>query len=217
MFLGDLASIEEFTRSLHLAALVTCAFLVLGADLTAARSAFRSLAEAEFKRLHRYHSLLTKGLVVFWITGLFLIWRGTGFDLEQFSPKLTAKVLVVTLLTMNALAIGRFALPYFEGKQGMTLGQFNLGVRVRLTGCAALSSASWISAFCLGAIPWLKTASVVELVNFLGPIYTACLVGAGLVALLSPHAKPQQAVLDTAPPVLGTTRRLSQSEIFAGE
>ena len=72
----------------------------------------------------------------------YLIWRGTGFDIYQFSPKLIAKIVVVTILTVNAVAIGQLALPYFERNTGVTFGQFSLAVRLRLAGCGAVSSAS---------------------------------------------------------------------------
>lgn len=214
---SDLTIIEDYVRSLHLATLAACALLVCSADFMASKSTFRSLRNDDMLRLYRYHALLIKGLVIFWITGVFLIWRGTAFELAQFSPKLIAKIVVVTILTANALAIGRLALPYFERNKGMTFGQFSLSARMRLAYCAALSSASWISAFCLGAIPWLKTASAVELINFLGPIYAACFAGATLVVAVSALRRSQFTRSDPAPLVLGTSRRLSHTSAFAAE
>ncbi len=217
MFINDLATFEIFVRSVHLSVLVISTFLVVSADLTAVKSAFRSLGDADFQRLHRNHSFLSKCLVLFWMSGLFLVWRGTGFELEQFSPKLIAKIAVVALLTANAVAIGKFALPYMERNQGMTFGQFSFPVRMRLAGSAGVSSASWISAFCLGALPWLKTASAEELIAFIGPIYAVCFVGACCVAMLSAFVKPGSDILEVAALDDSPFQDMPQSAVIPGE
>lgn len=188
---GDLAAIEIFVRNLHLASLVVCAFLVFSADFTASKSTVRHLQEHDFQRLHRYHSLLTKGLVLFWLTGIFLIWRGTAFDPSQFSPKLIAKIIVVTLLTFNAVIIGRVALPFMERNQSLLFGELPFDIRLRLALCGGVSSASWISAFCLGAFKHLKTASPEQLFAFLAPIYVFILSAATLVAIAAAFRKPK--------------------------
>lgn len=216
MLQGDLHIIETYARNLHLVSLALCFLLVALADSTAAKSMFKSLKDADFQRLHRCHSLLTKGLIVFWLTGIFLVWQATSFEWANFSPKLIAKILVVTLLTANAWMIGRLAMPHFERNRGMTFGEFHFSARMGLAICAGLSSASWFSAFCLGAIKWLKTASAIELAEFLLPIYGVCLAGAGMVALLSVFSRLRVTTPDPMP-ILATSRPLSQNTVFPAE
>lgn len=213
----ELQFLEDIARSAHLAALAMCFLLVISADLTASKSVFRPLTAGDFKRLHTNHAALASGLIILWVSGLFIIWRATAFDLAQFSPKLIAKIVVVSLLTANAFVIGKLALPYFQRNEGAVFGEFSLGVRLRLASCAALSSASWICAFCLGAIPWLKTASAAELIDFLGPIYAAFFAAAFVVAALSGRRKTEVVAADPSPLLLGVSRRLSQSRVFPAE
>ncbi len=189
MLSAELLIPEDFVRNVHLATLAICAWFVISADLTAAKSSFHPLSDHDFKRLHRNHKFLAWGLIVFWLSGAYLIWLGTAFDPSQFSPKLMAKITVVTVLTLNAVIIGRLVLPYIERNRTVTFGELPIEVRLRLALCASVSSASWISAFCLGAMPHLKTADPAELVGFLAPIYAALGVGAMLFAALSGYRK----------------------------
>lgn len=216
MLSGELQNLENIVRGVHLGALAMSFLLVMSADLVAAKSAFRPLATRNFKRLHANHAALTSGLIILWLSGVFLIWRATAFDLEQFSPKLIAKVAVITILTCNAVVIGRLALPYFERNQGTIFGDFSFAVRFSLGGCAALSSASWLCAFCLGALPWLKTASAAELISFLWPIYAVCFAAASFVAVICPRNKAD-GLPDISSPVFGSSRNPSQANIFPAE
>lgn len=191
MLAAELGITEEFVRNVHLATLAICAWLVISADFTAAKSSFQPLNDNDFKRLHRSHHLLAWGLVMFWCSGAYLIWLGTAFDLSQFSPKLIAKITVVSVLSLNAIIIGKFALPYLERNRFMTFGELPVEIRLRLAFCASISSASWIGAFCLGSIPHLKTASAAELLGFLVPIYAGLELVAILLAVLSGYRKPK--------------------------
>lgn len=214
MVASDLQILENIARSAHFAAMVMCFILVVSADLNAAKSAFWPLNERDFNRLHRNHAALTSGLILLWLSGLFLIWRGTAFDIAQFSPKLIAKVFVVTMLTANAVVIGRVALPFFERNKGKTFGDFSFVIRLCLGCCAAMSAASWVSAFCLGAIPWLKTASPIELVSFLGPIYAVCVAAASLFAVVCARDKTRFELAEPSHLVIGAPRGLSRANMF---
>lgn len=191
MLPAELGISEEFVRNFHLATLVVCVWLVISADLTAAKSSLHPLNENDFRYLHFNHTLLVWGLFVFWCTGAYLVWLGTSFDLSQFSPKLIAKITVVSGLTLNAFVIGRFALPYLEQKHALKFGEHPIEMRLRLALCGSFSSASWIGAFCLGAMSHLKTASAVELISFLAPIYAGLAIVASLFAVISGYRTPK--------------------------
>jgi hypothetical protein len=65
------------------------------------------------KMLGKAASVATLALVVLWITGLAVIGMDTGFDTELLAtkPKLLAKLSVVTVLTVNSLALHLLAFP----------------------------------------------------------------------------------------------------------
>ena len=60
------------------------------------------------------HQLIWGAVIAMWITGICLIGIRTGFAPSAFTPKLFAKLFVVTLLTGNAVIIGRLG---FEGSE----------------------------------------------------------------------------------------------------
>lgn len=66
------------------------------------------------RRLLRHaSSWVVKALLVLWVTGLIIIGLDTGFDLAVLftKGKLLAKFSVVALLTLNGLALHKWALP----------------------------------------------------------------------------------------------------------
>ena len=184
MFAGDLELIENIARLVHILMLTVCFWIVIVADMTAAKSSFKPLSGFDLKRLHTYHSALTTGLVLLWTSGIALIGLRTGFQLSEFSPKLIAKVVVVTILTINAIVIGRIALPFYERNRGKCIGDFCVSIRTRLAVCGAISTSSWLSALALGAIPTLKAASAVTLINLLGLFYLGNVVVSVVLVLM---------------------------------
>lgn len=182
MFVGDTISIEQAARIVHISMLMMCFLIVMVADLTAAKSMSRSLTQKDLTLLHKCHGALAFGLVFFWLSGLILIEIRTGFEWAEFTPKLLAKLFVVSILTINASLIGRYALPFYEKRQGLLFGELKTGERLRLSVCAGVSSASWFSAFCLGIIPALKTAPADTLIALLGTVYLAALTFAAILA-----------------------------------
>ncbi|MEL6694143.1 MAG: hypothetical protein AAFQ12_14090, partial [Pseudomonadota bacterium] len=132
MVFSELGQIEEYVRYIHLGLLALCAWLVITADLTAAKSVFRPLTNKDFGNLHRKHTVLSWSLCLLWLTGAFIIWNTTKFQVSEFSPKLVAKLIVVSILTLNACIIGRLALPFMERNKDKTLGQLPFYIRERI-------------------------------------------------------------------------------------
>lgn len=198
--------LDSLVRNVHVTMLVVCLGLAIIADLTAAKSISRPLGDVSLKRLHRNHKALVTGLFLLWVSGAALIYTKTGFDAAQFSPKLWAKVIVVNILTLNAFVIGGMAMRTFEENRGKTFGQFGLGRRTVLAISAAISTASWLGAFCLGAFPHLKTASPEVLSVFLTNLYTVCLAGGLFMAVFSALVRP------TTPPAAQNTQQPPKKE-----
>jgi hypothetical protein len=80
----------------------------------------------------------------------------TGFDVAQFTPKLMVKLFVVTILTVNALAIGSAALSYVEPMVGQRLGAIDLRTRLFASLIMGVSVFCWMSALALGVFTRLR-------------------------------------------------------------
>ncbi len=182
----DLAMLNDAARAAHLLGLALGFGVAILADLCAARSLFRPLDDREFYTLHQYHRTVALGLALFWASGLILLWLRTGFDPAQFSPKLMAKLGVVSLLTINAILIGRIGLPTMEAWFGFRYGALPLTHRLRLAALAGMSGAGWISALALGVFSAMKTFEWEVLSQIIGVIYVVGLGGALLAAFLAP-------------------------------
>jgi hypothetical protein len=182
----DLTLINDAARAAHLVGLALGFGVAIVADLSAARLMVRPLDRREMDALHRFHRMVALGLVLFWTSGLVLLWLRTGFDMANFSPKLMAKLGVVSVLTINAVMIGRIGLPVMEATRGQRFGALPRGVRLQMAALAALSGAGWISALALGVFSQLKTMEWAVLSEIIGLIYLTALAAAGLAALLAP-------------------------------
>lgn len=182
----DLTLINDAARAVHLLGLALGFGVAIVADLSAARALVRPLSWSEIETLGRYHRMVAVGLTLFWASGLVLLWLRTGFVLENYSPKLIAKLGVVTLLTANAALIGKIGLKVIIEWQGARFGALPLMERLRLGALAGLSGAGWISALSLGVFSTFKTMPWSMLSELVGLVYLLGLVGAIAVAILAP-------------------------------
>lgn len=182
----DLTTINDAARAVHLLGLALGFGVAIMADLKAARMLVRPLDSDEIDTLHAYHRTVALGLALFWASGLVLIWLRTGFQPENFSPKLLAKLGIVTLLTVNAIMIGRIGLRAMDDWFGLRFGAIPFADRARLAALAGLSGAGWISALVLGVFSKLKTMNWDTLSEIIGAIYLLGLAGALCAALFSP-------------------------------
>lgn len=182
----DLDLLNDAARAAHLIGLALGFGVAIMADLKAARSLFRPLEDHEFEDLHRYHKTVALGLALFWASGLVLLWLRTGFVIENFSPKLVAKLCVVGLLTINAYLIGRIGLPTMIEWAGCRFGSLPFFHRLRLGALAGMSGAGWIAALALGVFSAMKTFEWDVLSEIIGVIYIVGLGGALLTAIMAP-------------------------------
>lgn len=99
-------------------------------------------------------------------SGLLLLWiSGGGFLLLYFvaepeklmNPKIWAKITIVSILTINGLAIHRFVLPFIRQRVGsQLLTEIKPGTKVALIACGVISVVSWTVPVILGAAPQLN-------------------------------------------------------------
>mgnify|MGYP001815573626 FL=1 len=182
----DPTLLNDTVRALHLLGLAIGFGVAIVADVSAARLMVRPLDAKEIEALHRFHRMVTLGLILFWVSGLVLLWLRTGLDPAKFSPKLMTKLGVVTLLTVNAVLIGRIGLPVIDAMRGLRFGALPSGTRLQMAALAALSTACWISALALGVFSQLKTMDWGLLSEIIGLIYLIALASACLAALVAP-------------------------------
>jgi hypothetical protein len=186
----DLSLLNDAARAAHLLGLALGFGVAIVADFTAARSLVRPLDSRDFATLHSYHRTVSIGLMLFWVSGMVLLWLRTGLDPANFSPKLLAKLGVVSLLTVNAILIGRIALPMMKAWSEVRFGALPLAQRLCLAMLAGISSAGWVSAIALGVFSAMKTLEWGVLSALIGGIYAVGLGTALIAALFSPFLKP---------------------------
>ncbi|MTI44140.1 hypothetical protein JM93_04191 [Roseibium hamelinense] len=126
--------------------------------------------------LHRAHRQIVLAICVLWASGIVLIGIRTNFDPGAFSPKLLAKLVTVTILTIDAVMMGRFVSPLIDKYEGRPLADMAMPEKLLVANCAALSGASWLYALMLGASSVLKTAQMPMLLALGGVIYGSAYV-----------------------------------------
>ncbi|MEL6377388.1 MAG: hypothetical protein AAFQ04_09350 [Pseudomonadota bacterium] len=181
-------------KGVHLLSVLFCLSLVMYADLRASKLLFTPLVKQDFRVFENCHRTLNIGLILLWITGVIITVEIIKYSLGNMSPKLFAKITVVTILTANAGMIGRFVLPHLKLHRGMMMGDFDPHIRVWLGITFAASFASWIAAFCLGMFPVFKTLDAQQLLLVIGVWYTVML-GVGLsMAAIAPRLNQSERV-----------------------
>jgi hypothetical protein len=135
--------------------------------------------------LHTCHKVVWFALIGMWITGIAMIYVRTGFELANFSPKLFTKIAVVSLLTINALMIGRFAMPHVEANLNQPLLDLPLRRKLAMSLIAGVSTTSWLLALALGVSKVLAASGWLLFVELVPLSYaSAILVALTMVTLL---------------------------------
>ena len=182
----DIIFLNDFMRAAHLLGMALGFGIAVLADLWAARAVIRALDDRDIETLEQLHRLVTMGLALLWVSGVCLLWLRTGFELDRFTPKLTAKLGIVVFLTVNALAIGTIGLPTMRSFQSWRFGDLPMPQRLQLSALATISMACWISALTLGVFSQLKPLQWDVLSLYIGVVYFAALVVTLLTAFITP-------------------------------
>lgn len=159
----------------HVTAFAVAFSAVLREDLALLRARGLDLA-----RLSRTARTLSLALAVLWLTGLGLLAFEFGTDLDRLvaTPKPVAKLLVVTALTCNGLALHTWAFP------GLRAGDRSTARLAVILG--ATSSVSWVYAAFMGVARIV--APSMSLADFM-TVYVALLLAAivGALLFIRPH------------------------------
>lgn len=154
----EMPALIDMATFVHLAAMATGLGAVVFADTTILRRIARRTTRRQMAVIDHAHGLIAVALVLLWLSGLAIIGVKTGFDFAQFSPKLIAKLATVSMLTVTAIAMSQFALPYLRANIGRRLIDAPLVEQCQLALCVAMSAAGWGTALLLGSSKILKTA-----------------------------------------------------------
>jgi hypothetical protein len=140
--MNSLALIHQGVLFVHVAAFAIAFSAVVREDIALVKA-----QRVDMERLSHTAKTLTGALIVLWLTGLALM----GFAIDGnpdaliTRPKLLAKLLVVSALTANGLALHAFALP----RLGRARTQERPDVTVPVV-LGAISTASWLYASFIG-------------------------------------------------------------------
>ncbi|WP_039916351.1 hypothetical protein [Cellvibrio mixtus] len=163
----------------HLLAACVAIGILLIQDLALAKSKGARLSETAIRELTKSADIMFMALVVLWISGLALVLVGYIDNPQQylFNEKLWAKFTVVSVLTLNGIALHYFSFPRMISSRGL-LGQPAIEqILMALTG--AISTVSWLFACYLGiARNWNYTVDY----SFVMFIYSGLLICAFIVA-----------------------------------
>lgn len=192
----------------HLLAACVAIGILLIQDLALAKSKGSPLSTTAIKDLTKSAEIMFVALVLLWLSGLTLVLLGYLENPQQYlmNEKLWAKFTVVSVLTMNGIALHYFSFPRVTSRRGLLgLPTFEQ-ILVVLTG--ALSSVSWLFACYLGiARPWNYTVDF----SFVMFIYSGLLIGAFIVAGEVLRAMRRS---EPEPPLLTEQIRMNPSRKF---
>ncbi|MEM1300653.1 MAG: hypothetical protein AAGH68_15375 [Pseudomonadota bacterium] len=165
----------DTVRFVHLGAMAVGLGTMVSTDLISLKRADRPVTEEYCRAVHAAHAIMAPALIAAWVSGLFLLVIRTGLDLDAFTPKLWAKLVVVTLLTLTAFAVKRLVMPVLSFNLGRTLMEAPRGDKLIMAICAALSMSGWGCALMLGAVGMFANAPGWALTVLLIGIYGSAL------------------------------------------
>jgi hypothetical protein len=163
----------------HLLAACVAIGILLIQDLALAKTRGKALPAPAIKDLKKSANIMFIALIALWISGLSLVLTGYLDNPTQYlmNEKLWAKFTVVSLLTLNGIALHYFSFPRVTRASGFLSVPGIEQILVVLTG--VISSVSWLFACYLGiARPWNYTVDY----SYIMFIYSGLLICAIIVA-----------------------------------
>jgi hypothetical protein len=174
--------LTDAVRYGHLLSVAIGLGTAFGADVAAVGDLRKPISNVLIVKLHRLHTIIWPALGAMWASGLVLVYFRTGFIWDSFSPKLCAKLTVVTLLTLNAIMISRYALPMLVRNRGRLMAELPLGEQCISSLVSGVSSASWLLALAMGSSKLLADAGP-EVFAALLPVVYGCATLSSLIVI----------------------------------
>ena len=180
--------VNDLVRLAHLGAMAVGLGTMVSTDIMTLRRVERRVSDEYCRAVESAHRIMMPAIIAAWATGIVLIGLRTGFDPGAFTPKLLAKLTVVSLLTITAVVVKWQVMPILARAKGATLMEVPLTDKLVLALCAAMSISGWSLALLLGASVTFKTAGSATLIALLGSVYAVALITAVYAAFVL-HAR----------------------------
>ena len=146
--------------------------------------------------------LVTIALLMLYATGACMLWIGMHAQPDFLSPKLQGKIVLVLLLTFNAVVLHRLTFPRLARGRSLVRWRFVDWLVVVLP--VALSNSLWMFCAFLGiARPWNTTMSVPAILEVAAALYALALVAVTLLLVVAARPSPK----DRPDNFLGTLKR----------
>ena len=205
--------VSDALRFAHLLAVAVGFGVAVETEVYMARRRRTAISPGLLSGLGHRHRVILAALAAMWVTGLALVALRTGFQLADVTPKLWAKIIVVTILSVNAVFVSEIAMPILAAHRGRRIGALPAPRRRALFSVAGISAASWLVAFLLGASAILKVAPASVFQTALPLAYVAGILGANIVGtrLFAPTpaaALPARQTQPLAAPALKPARSI---------
>lgn len=135
--------------------------------------------------------LVMIALVMLYATGGVMLFLGARQDPDfLLNPKLHGKLVLVLLLTFNAVVLHRLTFPRLA--RGRSVGRWRLIDWVAIVLPVSLSNCLWMFCAFLGiARPWNHAISMGEVLAIAATLYVLALLGVGLVLAAAARRVPQ--------------------------
>ncbi len=116
------------------------------------RGIIKPVSEYTLHQMRILSRAVSAGLMLLWITGAALIWLNLEVKPEYLqNPKLWAKIIIVTILTLNGFLIHAAVMPHMNKRIGKRLFDDEPNKQIlKFTFIASLSAVSWFTPFVLG-------------------------------------------------------------------
>ena len=121
--------------------------------------------------------LITLALLILYVTGAAMVWLGLGERADFLAnPKLQAKLILVAVLSINALVLHRYTFPGLA--RGRRVARWKLRDFMRVAVPVALSNCLWMYCAFLGiARPWSYDVSMGFVLGTAAWLFAATLAG----------------------------------------
>lgn len=179
--------VSDLLRLAHLLAVAVGFGVAVETEIFMLKRRRTTVSAGMMSGLKHRHSVILYALGAMWVTGAALVALRTGFLFDAFTPKLWAKVTVVTILSVNAMFVAQVAMPILADHAGQRISALPVTAQRALFAVAGISATSWLVALLLGSSVLLKTSpawlfqSALPVAYVLG-ILTANVVGQHLYA-----------------------------------
>ena len=136
--------------------------------------------------------LVTIALVLLYLTGAGMLWIKSQQPEALLNPKLQGKLVLVLLLTVNAVVLHRWTFPRLA--RGRSVGRWRAADWIVVVMPVALSNCLWMFCAFLGiARPWNDSMPMRDVLEIAATLYAVALVGVACVLAAASRQQPDEA------------------------